>query len=67
MFTNITRNKAFIAVYEEVIKNVTVRWVDHDGSVIKTETVVAGSTVTPPADPVREDYEFTGWNIGPTS
>ena len=40
----------------------TVTFKDWDGSVLKTETVEDGKDATPPADPVREDYTFTGWD-----
>lgn len=63
MFTNITSNKAFITVYEEaVVEKVPVKFVDYDGRIIKSEDIVKGSNVTPPPDPVREGYEFMGWN-----
>ena len=39
----------------------TVQFVDWDGSVLKSEVVPSGGSVTPPADPVREGYTFTGW------
>ncbi len=40
----------------------TVTFKDWDGSVLKTETVEDGKDATPPADPVREGYTFTGWD-----
>lgn len=35
---------------------------DWDGTVLKTEYVVAGQDATPPEDPTREGYVFSGWN-----
>lgn len=35
---------------------------DHDGTVLKSETVNHGSGATAPADPTRTGYTFTGWN-----
>lgn len=43
-------------------EEVTVTFVDHDGTVLKEETVSYGADVEAPADPVREDYIFTGWD-----
>ncbi|MBQ1977846.1 MAG: InlB B-repeat-containing protein, partial [Ruminococcus sp.] len=40
----------------------TVRFVDWDGSVLKTETVYSGSGATAPEAPVREGYTFVGWS-----
>ncbi|MFO8090568.1 MAG: InlB B-repeat-containing protein [Desulfatiglandaceae bacterium] len=43
----------------------TVTFEDHDGTVLKTEQVDSGGSATPPQDPVREGYTFTGWNPPP--
>ena len=40
----------------------TVTFQDHDGTVLKVETVESGSSATAPEDPVREGYTFTGWD-----
>ena len=46
-----------------VYPNYTVKWVDYDSSVIKTQTVKYGGNGTnPPANPVREGYTFQGWD-----
>ncbi len=47
---------------EPVVETFTVTFVDYDGTVLKTETVESGKSATPPADPTREGYEFTGWD-----
>ena len=44
------------------VKSYKVTFVDYDGKVLKTETVPHGSKATPPADPTREHYVFTGWD-----
>lgn len=64
MFTNIRSNKAFIAVYEEIpVEMIPIKFVDYDGRVIKSESIKKGSTAVPPADPIREGYDFMGWDI----
>jgi len=35
---------------------------DWDGTVLKTESVAAGSNPTPPANPTRSGYTFSGWS-----
>ena len=40
----------------------TVTFVDYDGTVLKTESVAAGSAAHAPADPTRLGYTFTGWD-----
>ncbi len=40
----------------------TVTFVDHDGAVLKTETVEHGAQATAPATPTREHYVFERWD-----
>ncbi len=40
----------------------TVTFVDYNGNVLKTETVAAGGSATPPATPSREGYDFVNWD-----
>ena len=44
------------------VKTYTVTFKDHDGTVLKTETVEEGKAATVPADPTREGYTFEGWD-----
>ena len=44
------------------VKTFTVTFKDHDGTVLKTETVEEGKAATAPADPTREGYTFEGWD-----
>lgn len=40
----------------------TIRFLDWDGTVLKTETVTSGNTPTLPSDPTRTGYTFSGWS-----
>ena len=40
----------------------TVLFKDWDGTLLKNEQVAYGQAATPPADPVRENYYFMGWD-----
>lgn len=59
-YTNVTSNVTITATY--TINTYTVRFVDYDGTEIYTETVQYGGSATPPLDPSRTGYNFTGWN-----
>jgi len=48
------------ATWDEILYTVT--FLDYDGTLIYTQATTYGGTVTPPADPVREHYTFTGWD-----
>ena len=47
---------------EQGIEQFEVRYCDWDGTLLKEETVDSGSAVSPPPDPVRQGYTFTGWS-----
>ena len=47
---------------KEVNNLYTVQFRDYDNTVLKTQQVEEGHNATPPANPVREGYIFTGWN-----
>ena len=40
----------------------TVRFLDWDNSVISTQTITYGSSATPPSNPTRVGYTFSGWS-----
>ena len=48
--------------HEAPVETFTVTFVDHDGTLLKTETVESGKSATAPADPEREGFTFTGWD-----
>ncbi|MDR5658819.1 leucine-rich repeat protein [Serpentinicella sp. ANB-PHB4] len=45
------------------IKEYTVTFKDFDGTEVKSEIVLRGSTATAPTDLIREGYTFSGWDI----
>ena len=47
---------------KETVKNYTVTFRDHDGTVLKTETVTSGIAATAPQSPARDGYLFIGWD-----
>ena len=51
------RNMTFTAQFTK--NSYTVKWVVDDKTT--TDTVAFGDAITKPADPVKEDYIFTGW------
>jgi hypothetical protein len=42
--------------------NYTVRFLDYDDAVLKTQEVEEGGAATAPANPSRIGYDFTGWS-----
>jgi len=59
-YTNVTSNITVKATYS--INSYDVVFKNWDGSVIKSERVSYGGSATAPADPVRTDYTFSGWD-----
>ena len=47
---------------EEVVTTYTVKFLNADYTVLKTEEVACGSDATAPADPTFSTYTFTGWS-----
>ena len=61
-FTNVIAPLRVTAVYKATPKMYTVTFKNYNGTVLKTQQVAYGTAATPPADPVRTDYIFTGWD-----
>lgn len=59
-FTNVTSDLTVTAKYDMNTYKVTFK--DYDGTTLKTQTVNYGGNATPPSDPVRDGYTFTGWD-----
>ena len=57
-FTNMT----YTVTYELASVLYTVTFKDWDGSVLKTQTVASGGSATPPSNPTRDGYSFSGWD-----
>jgi uncharacterized repeat protein (TIGR02543 family) len=60
-FSNVTGNLVVTAQYS-LKPSYTVTFVDWDGTVLKTQTVMEGSSAIAPNNPYREGYIFVGWN-----
>lgn len=64
-FNNITSDLVVTATYKEIspaVVTYTVTFKDHNGTVLKTETVEKGKAATAPANPSREHFTFAGWD-----
>lgn len=58
--SNVTSNRTIRANYN--INYFTVRHLDHNGTVLKTQSVPYGSNASAPGNPSRTGYTFTGWS-----
>lgn len=56
-------NLVYTVNYTEPVVTYTVKFVDWDGTVLKTETVESGKSATAPSNPSRAGYTFTGWSV----
>ena len=59
-FNNITSDLVVTATYE--IKHFTVRFLDYNSSVLKSQTVDWDNDASAPANPSREGHTFAGWD-----
>ncbi|MDR1798372.1 MAG: InlB B-repeat-containing protein, partial [Bifidobacteriaceae bacterium] len=62
-------DKAFDRVTEDItvtgsfaVKQYTVRFVDHDGTLLSEQTVAHGANATAPPDPTWSGHVFSGWD-----
>ena len=58
-----TTDNSQILYAKWTINQYTVTFEDYNGAELKTETVNHGGSATAPANPTREGYTFTGWDI----
>ncbi len=67
-FSNITADTTVTATYSQTVNKYTVKFVNYDGSVLKSESVQYGSSATAPTTtPTRPaddgcTYTFAGWD-----
>lgn len=61
IFQNITKPIKYRASYEK--RDFTVTWKNWDSSTLKTETVGMYMSATPPSNPTRAGYTFSGWDV----
>lgn len=59
-YENITQDTILVAQYS--IQTFTVTFEDYNGSDLKIEVVNYGDDATPPSNPSRTGYNFTGWS-----
>jgi len=76
--TTVTGNVEYVAQWEQIQSSnggsgpspsvwYTVRFVDWDGTLLKSERVRSGGSATAPANPSREGHTFAGWDRGFTN
>lgn len=62
-YTNITADITLVAQYiPEKAMSYTVTFLDYDGTVLKTQKVEKGQNALAPDAPIREGFEFSGWD-----
>ena len=57
-----TSDATYTAIYEQDAEQYTIRFLDWDNTVLKTQILTSSDLIAPPADPTRTDYTFTGWS-----
>ena len=59
---SVTGEATYKATYTPTLRSYTVRFLDWDGTVLNTQTVVYGNAATAPANPTRTGYTFNEWD-----
>lgn len=64
-FKNVQSDLVIYAIFGDkpVVIAHEYQFLDHDDSVIQIGTVDDNNNITPPKDPVREGYDFMGWDV----
>ena len=61
-FSNVKADIMVYPLYEEIIVQYKVEFLDYDDQLLKEEIVIAGNNATPPINPFRYGYVFINWN-----
>lgn len=59
-YKNVKQDEIVTAQYD--IKKFSVNFIDWNNNILKSETVNYGDNATPPSNPSRTGFTFTGWN-----
>ena len=64
---DVTGDITYTATFTETLRTYTIKFVNWNGTELKSDTLYYGETPTPPADPTRAsdvkyDYTFAGWS-----
>ena len=60
-YTEVTSDCTVTATYSVAILRYNVVFLDHDGIVLSSQSIVSGNDATPPEEPTRAGYVFAGW------
>ena len=52
-----------VLLTSDVVEKYHVTFVDYDKSVIEEQEVLSGESAIAPDDPIREGYDFSGWDV----
>ena len=62
--TPVTKNITLVAKWkQDVVQTYTVTFDSNGGSIVSSQTVNSGSTVTRPTNPMRNGYTFVEWQL----
>ncbi len=56
-----TNHNLWLPILGELTRTFTVKFESNGGSAVADQTVMNGKTVTMPADPTKDNYNFIGW------
>jgi hypothetical protein len=59
--SEVTGDVVYTAIYTQHIRSYTIKFVDYNGTVLKSQVLEYGSMPTAPT-PSRTGYDFTGWD-----